>query len=95
MIRYGITGSPPTNVTLSMFKDPATNNVAVVAVNNQGSTAALTITLDSTSKCQVATPWVTDPSNNVAQQAPVAISSHAFAYTLSASSVTTFTCNGT
>lgn len=95
MVRFGITGSPPTNVSVSTYKDPTSNNVAVVAINNQASTQALTVTLDSTSKCQVFTAWVTDPSNNIVAQTPVNIVNHVISATLTASSVTTFTCNGT
>lgn len=95
MVRFGITGSPPTNVSVSTYKDPTSNNVAVVAINNQASTQALTVTLDSTSKCQAFTAWVTDPSNNIVAQTPVNIINHVISATLTASSVTTFTCNGT
>lgn len=95
MVVFPLTGTPPTNVLVSSFKDGTSNNIAVVAINNQASTAALTVTLDATSKCQVVIPWVTDASNNIVAQSPVNILTHVFSFTLGASSVTTFTCNGT
>lgn len=95
MVRFPFTGSAPSNVSISMFKDPTSNNVAIVAINNQASTTSLTVILDSTSKVQVVTPWVTDPSNNIAGQSPINLSQHSFTVTLSASSVTTFVGNGT
>lgn len=95
MVRFGITGSPPTNVSVSTYKDPTSNNVAVVVINNQASTQALTVTLDATSKCKVATPWVTDPSNNLVAGTPISLVAGVISYTLTASSVTTLACNGT
>lgn len=94
MVRFGITGSPPTNVSVSTYKDPTSNNIAVVAINNQASTQALTVTLDATSKCKVFTAWVTDPSNNIVAQTSANITSSVMSITLAASSVTTLTCNG-
>lgn len=95
MVRFALTGTPPTNVLVSAYKDPTSNNVVVVAINSNVTSTSLTVILDSTSKVQVVTPWVTDPSNNIAGQSPINLSQHSFTVTLSASSVTTFVGNGT
>lgn len=95
MIAFPFTGSPPTNVSISMFKHPATNDIAIPVINNQASTQAITVTLDATSKCRVVTPWVTDATHNLASVSLINVAANAFTYTLTANSVTTFACNGT
>lgn len=95
MVRFGITGSPPANVSVSTYKDPTTNNIAIPIVNNQAITQAFTVTLDATSKCKVATPWITDATSNLVAGTPINIASSVISLTLTASSVTTLTCNGT
>lgn len=96
MVRYSLTGPPPANVSVSAFKDPVTNNVVLVAINNQASTSSLTVNLDPTSKCQVATQWLTDSgSHNLSQQSLIPIgAAKAVVATLVANSVTTFMCFG-
>lgn len=96
MIRFATTGSPPAGVSASVYKDPSTNNIAIVAINTGGSTS-LTVTLQSGSKVQAITPWVTDATRDLIAQAPVAVapSSQSFTFTLPASSVTTFAAPGT
>lgn len=90
-----LTGTPPSSVLASSYRDPTSNNVAIVAINSNVTTASLTITMDAASKVQVVTPWLTDASNNIVQQTPVIVSGHAFSYTLPASSVVTFAGAGT
>lgn len=94
MIAYGFTGSAPSGVNVLMFKHPTTNDVAVVATNTNGTTTSLTVTLDAASKCKVAVPVVTDASNNLGVQTPIVLSGGSFTYPLSATSVTSFACNG-
>lgn len=96
MVVYSTTGTPPTNVSVIAAKDPTSNNVAVVALNTNGTSTAFTITLDPTSKCQVATPWLTDATHNLVAQTPILIpASKVISATLAPSSVTTFSCVGT
>lgn len=96
MVKFGITGTPPANVSVTTYKDPVSNNIAIVAINNQASTSSLTVILDSTSKCKVVVPWLTDSSNNVAVQTPISLGAgKTFSFTLPLTSVTTFTCSGT
>lgn len=95
MVRFGILGSPPANVSVLTFKDPVSNNVVVWAMNNQASTAALTVILDATSKVGVVTPWLTDGTHDATAQTPVAVTASSFSFTLPANSVVSFVGNGT
>lgn len=93
-VRFGITGSPPANVSISMFKNPTSNNIKIVSINNAGSTAALTVTLDATSKTVMVVPWLTDVSHNLVAQTPIAVVQHVFTYTQPVNSVVTFVGSG-
>lgn len=96
MVVFSTTGTPPTNVSVIAAKDPTSNNVAVVAINTNVTSTALTVALDPTSKCQVATPWLTDATHNLTAGTPIVIpASKVISATLAASSVTTFSCVGT
>lgn len=95
MVRFPLTGTPPTNVSVTSFKDPTSNNIAIVVINNQASTQALTVALDSTSKCKVTTPWITDATHNLTSVTPINLVAGVISYTLTANSVTTLVCNGT
>lgn len=95
MVQFTTTGTPPTNVSLAAYKDPTSNNIAAVVLNNQASTQSFTLTLDATSKCKVFTAWITDSSNNLVGQTPQPVVAGVMSVTLTASSVTTLTCNGT
>lgn len=96
MILYGFTGSAPAGVNVLMFKDPTSNNIAIVATNTNGTNTSLTVTLDSTSKVQAITPWVTDSTRSLVAQSLVAVSTaHSFTFSLPATSVTTFNAPGT
>ena len=94
-VRYGYqridaTSHPTNGVYVTAFKDPVTNKFAVVAINQNSSPKALTFNLTGFSSLSVV-PVVTDPNNNLAQQASIPVSMGTFAATLSPSSVTTLT----
>lgn len=96
MVVFSTTGTPPAGVSVIAAKDPTSNNVAVVAVNTNGTGTAFTMTLDPTSKCQVASVWLTDATHNLTAGTPIVIpASKVISATLAASSVTTFSCVGT
>jgi glucuronoarabinoxylan endo-1,4-beta-xylanase len=88
--RVGISGSVPSGVSLTAYKDSGGNPV-LVAINTNGTTTSLSVVLHGGSTPAWMTPYVTDSSNNLAAQAPTAISSGTLSYTLNANSVTTFT----
>lgn len=96
MVRFALAGTPPTNVSASFFKDPTSNNIAIPVINTNVTGTAFTVALDPTSKCQVATPWLTDATHNLTAGTPIVIpASKVISTTLAASSVTTFSCVGT
>jgi len=94
-VRYGYqrieAASHPSNgVYVTAFKDPVTSKFAVVAINQNSSPDTLTFSLTGFSSSSVV-PVVTDPNNNLAEQAPIPVSMGSFTATLLPSSVTTFT----
>jgi glucuronoarabinoxylan endo-1,4-beta-xylanase len=96
-VRYGYqridaTSNPAKGVSVTAFKDPLTSKFAVVAVNQNSSPVTLTLSLTGFSSSSVV-PVVTDPDNNLAEQAPIPVSAGRFTATLSPSSVTTLTGN--
>jgi glucuronoarabinoxylan endo-1,4-beta-xylanase len=88
-VRVDVSGSAPSGVLLSAFKNPNDGTVVVVAINPSTSAVNLPIFLSGSHATQ-ATPWVTSASLNLAQQSPLAVTSSSFSATLSAQSVTTF-----
>lgn len=89
-VRISATHVPASGVTVSAYKDPGgSGNFAIVATNQNGSSQAVTFSLSGFLTSTV-TPWLTDTSNNLAQQTPISVSGTSFSVTLGASSVTTF-----
>jgi O-glycosyl hydrolase len=87
-VRVGTTGAPA-GVYATAYKDPVTNTIAVVAVNDSGSNVPLGVALNGTTVPTV-TPWVTSATEDLAPRAPIAVSDGRFTMTLPAASVTTF-----
>ena len=75
-------------VFVSAFKDPASGQFAIVAVN-QGNAVSKTFNLQGFLTGAV-TPWVTSANLDLAQQADIAVSGSSFTADLPAQSVTTF-----
>ena len=88
-VRIGATASPQTGVFVTAFENPSSKAFAVVAVNSNAKSVSQQFVLNSLSASSV-TPYVTDPSNDLAAQPSASVSSGSFTSTLSASSVTTF-----
>lgn len=96
MVRYSLTGSPPAGVLVSLYKDPISNNIAIVAINTNVSGTSLTVTLDSSSKVQTTVPWLTDATHNLSIQTPIPVlTNKSITITLQPSSVTTLSGLGT
>jgi glucuronoarabinoxylan endo-1,4-beta-xylanase len=74
---------------ISAFKDPRNRSFAIVAVNSSAKVVPQTFSLKGFSTTSV-TPWTTSASLSLEPQAPVPVGGTSFAYTLPASSVTTF-----
>jgi glucuronoarabinoxylan endo-1,4-beta-xylanase len=76
------------SVSISAFKDPASNRFAIVAVN-QGNAVPETFNLQG-SVAGTVTPWVTSADFDLAQQSDLAVDGSSFTADLPAQSVTTF-----
>ena len=87
-VRVGTSGGP-SGVYASAYKDPATNALAIVAINDNGSSVPFGVTLNGLTAATV-TPWVTSAAEDLAPHAPIAVSGGRFTTTLPASTVTTF-----
>ena len=74
----------------SAYKSPDGSQFAIAAINSTGSSIPVTFTLSGFPSAGFVTPYVTDPSNNLAAQSTISISGGAFTATLGATSVTTF-----
>ena len=87
---YGATEHPDSggNVNLSFFRSNTTNDLAIVAINNNSSTTPLNFVFNGFTAPTV-TPYTTSGSLSLAQQTSVSAGS-SFNYTLPAQSVTTF-----
>jgi glucuronoarabinoxylan endo-1,4-beta-xylanase len=87
-VRIGVSNNAlPTDV--SAYKDPATGNFAIVAINSVTTSYTQTFNLSGFTT-PVVTPWVTSGTLSLASQAPVAVSNSTFVYNLPALSVVTF-----
>ena len=75
-------------MSITAFKDSTSGRFAVVVVNT-GSSKSNTFALNGFNATSV-TPWITDATQSLAQQADVIVSGGAFSYTIPADSVVTF-----
>jgi len=89
-VRIAATASPSNNVFVTAFKDPASGDFAIVAVNRNSSSANLSVSLQSFPSLSSVIPTVTSASANLADQPALNVTSNAFSYSLPASSVVTF-----
>jgi glucuronoarabinoxylan endo-1,4-beta-xylanase len=79
----------PAGVNVLAFKDLNGRSLAVVCINTNGSSTGITVNLNG-QWTQNVTPWITDASNNLVAQTPIASNSGSFTATLGATSITTF-----
>jgi glucuronoarabinoxylan endo-1,4-beta-xylanase len=88
--RIGATANPSSGIFVTAFKDESTGNFAIVAVNQNSSSANLTVSLSGFPSVTSVTPAVTSASANLVDQAPVTVSSNGFSFVLPVTSVVTF-----
>jgi glucuronoarabinoxylan endo-1,4-beta-xylanase len=88
-VRIDANATPQAGVYVTAFKEVATGNFAIVAVNDNGNNAEQSIALSGFNSSSV-TPWVTSAGLSLAQQTGVSVVNNAFSYSLPADSVTTF-----
>ncbi|MCL6591297.1 MAG: carbohydrate binding domain-containing protein [Firmicutes bacterium] len=88
-IRIDATANPVSNVFVTAYKDAATGNFAIVAINDNSGTQDINFLLNSFNAASV-TPYRTSSAENLAQLSPIAVSGGSFTATLAARSVTSF-----
>ena len=88
-VEISATHAPQSGVTVTAFKNSGTGVFEIVAVNSNSGSVSQPFSLSGLSGASV-TPYITDPSNNLAQQSSVSVSDNSFTYTLTSQSITTF-----
>lgn len=83
--------SNSTGLLVSAYKSP--EGAAAIVVVNDGSAVSKQVFSVGTTMGPSVIPWVTSSSENLAPQAPVAVSAGSFTYTIPASSVVTFSAS--
>jgi len=79
------------SLLVSAYKDPTSQNFAIVAVNtNINVDVSQTFNLTNVSGVSNVTPWITSASSSLAMQSAVSVSNSSFTYTIPAQSVVTF-----
>ena len=90
--RMGATTVPSAGVSVTAFKDTNNSSPAtfvIVAINANNAATSQTFNLNSLTTYSI-TPWLTDPNNDLVQQAAVPVSADSFTYSLPVSSVVSF-----
>lgn len=87
--RVTTSGTVPSGILLSAYRNPTDGTVVVVAANNNTSASALSLFVSGASSCSF-TPWVTSSTDSLAQKSNVTVSNSHLAYSLPAQSVVTF-----
>jgi len=86
---YCIGASNNGATSISAYKDPASGNFAIVAINTNGSDFAQTFNLAGFN-CIAVTPWITSQTLSLASQPAIDLTNASFTCTLPAVSVVTF-----
>jgi len=87
--RVSTSGTVPSGVLLTAYKNPADGTVVMVAINNNTSATPVSLFVSGAAPCTV-TPWLTSASDNLAEKSPITVSNARFSASLPAQSVTTF-----
>ena len=89
-VRIEATANPISGVYITAFKDTASGNFAIVAVNQNSSPLNVEFSLAGFPSVTSVTPTLTSASSSLEDQASVNISGDSFSYSLPGTSVTTF-----
>jgi glucuronoarabinoxylan endo-1,4-beta-xylanase len=92
MSEVAATANPQPGVYVTAFLNRSTGAGAIVAINTNSAAISQSFTISGRQgpSSYNTTPYLTDPSNSIAQQTALKVSSNNFTATLTASSVTTF-----
>lgn len=88
--RIDATHLPEAQVSVSAYRDAATNTLVIIATNYSDSQVSQEFTIANAPAFSALTPWTTSASLSLGQQATVSVSSNSFTYRLPADSITTF-----
>jgi glucuronoarabinoxylan endo-1,4-beta-xylanase len=88
-MRVSTTGTAPSGVMVTAFRNLADGTVVVVAINNNNSATPLSLFISGVVPCTI-TPWVTSAADNLASKSAITVSDARFSATLDAQSVTSF-----
>ena len=89
-VRIGSTASPQSGVYVSAFKNPATSDFAIVAINHNSTPVNVDFSLSGFPSVTSVTPALTSSSVNLVDQAAATVSGGAFSYSLPVTSIVTF-----
>ncbi len=92
--RIDATHQPQSNVSISAYKDTASNTIVIVATNYGSSDVSQQFSLTNAPTFSSVTPTTTSASLSMSDQANVTVANNAFTYTLPANSITTFVGKG-
>jgi glucuronoarabinoxylan endo-1,4-beta-xylanase len=90
--RFSASANPVSGVYVTAYKDPATGDFAIVALNNGSSGQSITYTLKGFAPGSV-TPYTTSATQNLAAGSAISVSGSSFTHNLAANSITTFVGN--
>lgn len=82
--------NPQSGIYITAYKDASSGAFAIVAINQNSSSASQVFSLSGFPSVAETTPWVTSSSLDLVQQSSVSVTGNSFTYTLPAQSVTTF-----
>jgi hypothetical protein len=87
--RISATDSPASGVNVTAYKDPATGNFAIVAMNNGSSNQSITYNLKGFSASSVI-PYTTSATQNIEAGSEIALSGSSFTANIASKSIVTF-----
>jgi glucuronoarabinoxylan endo-1,4-beta-xylanase len=87
--RVVLSGTLPTNVLVTGYKNPTDGTLVIVAINSNTAAAPVSFFISGNTPCSM-TPWVTAAKDNLTSKDKVSISDGRLSVSLAAQSVTTF-----
>jgi glucuronoarabinoxylan endo-1,4-beta-xylanase len=88
-MRVSTSGTAPSGVLVSAYRNVEDGTVVVVAINSNTSATPLSLYISGAVPCSM-TPWVTSASDNLASKSAITVSNARFSATLDPQSVTSF-----
>jgi glucuronoarabinoxylan endo-1,4-beta-xylanase len=89
-VRVDATAAPSSGITASAYYGATYGRLVIVVINSGSSGPSMDFTIAGYQGATAATPWLTNGSNSLKRQTPVAIANNAFSYQLTSQCVVTF-----